>query len=155
MVEHRLGWRAQFAYPKSLFLPHHLLPFTVAELNSRLNTLIAFGTDIFVPRNSENIRLWKRGAGYDADGLDHIIDLRQKHYLRQRKERTLKRGDRVALLGRGIAVVEQTDDKEAVVVFGNRNVLRIARKDIVLNQGNLRWECGPCAEVFAESAPLN
>jgi hypothetical protein len=47
----------------------------------------------------------------------------------------------VAVLGRGIAVVEQADDKEALVVLWNRLVLRIARKDIVLNQQNMRWEC--------------
>jgi hypothetical protein len=47
----------------------------------------------------------------------------------------------VALLGRGIAVVEQTDDREVVVVLWNRHGLRIARKDIVLNQQNMRWEC--------------
>jgi hypothetical protein len=40
-----------------------------------------------------------------------------------------------------MAVVEQTDDKAAVVVLWNRHVLRIARKDIVLNQQNMRWEC--------------
>jgi hypothetical protein len=47
----------------------------------------------------------------------------------------------VAILGRGIAVVEQTDDKEVSVVLWNRLVLRIARKEIVLNQQNMRWEC--------------
>jgi hypothetical protein len=31
-------------------------------------------------------------------------------------------------------------DKEALVVW-NRLVLRVARKDIVLNQQNMRWEC--------------
>ena len=77
VVEHRLGWRAQFAYPKSLGLPLELLPFTLAELNARLQTLIAFGTDISVLRNGENIRLWKHAAGYDGDGLDYIINLRQ------------------------------------------------------------------------------
>jgi hypothetical protein len=45
------------------------------------------------------------------------------------------------VLGRGIAVVEQTDDKDALVVLWNRLVLRFARKDIVLNQQNMRWEC--------------
>jgi hypothetical protein len=38
-------------------------------------------------------------------------------------------------------VVEQTGDKEVAVVLGNRLVLKIARKDIVLNQQNMRWEC--------------
>lgn len=46
LVEHNLGWRAQFAYPKSLFLPLHLVPFTLVELDARLNTLTVFGTDI-------------------------------------------------------------------------------------------------------------
>ena len=140
VVEHKLGWRAQFAYPKSLGLPLQLLPFTVAELNLRLHALIAFGTDIFVLRKDEIIRLWKHAAGYDADGLDYIISLRQQHYLRQQQERTLKKDDRVALLGRGIAVVKQANDKDAVVILGTGRVLRIARSDIVFNQHNRRWE---------------
>ena len=140
VVEHKLGWRAQFAYPKNLVLPLHLLPFTLAELNARLRALIAFGTDIFVLRNGEGIRVWKHAAGYDADGLDYIINLRQKHYLQQQQERTLKKGDRVALLGGGIAVVERVAEKEAVVVMGNRSVSKIPLKDIVPSQRNLRWE---------------
>jgi hypothetical protein len=51
------------------------------------------------------------------------------------------KGDRVALLGLGIAVVEQADEREALVIFGNRLFLRIRRKHIVLSQRNLRWEC--------------
>jgi preprotein translocase subunit YajC len=143
VVEHKLGWRAQFAYPKSLGLPLSLLPFTLAELNTRVNELTAFGTDILVLRNDQTVRLWKSGAGYDVDGLDYVISLRQEHYVRQQQERTLKKGDRVALLGRGIAVVDQADEKEAVVVLGNGEALRIGRKDIVLNQQNRRWEYGP------------
>ena len=59
-------------YPKTLVLPLHLLPYTVAELNVRLQALIAFSTDIFVLQNGESIRLWKQTATYDADGLDYI-----------------------------------------------------------------------------------
>ncbi len=140
VVEHKLGWRAQFAYPKSLGLPLSLLPFTLAELNTRVNELTAFGTDILVVRNDETVRLWKSGAGYDVDGLDYIISLRQQHYLRQQQERTLIKGDRVALLGRGIAVVQQADDEMALVVLGNGVSVRIARKNIVLNKQNMRWE---------------
>ena len=47
----------------------------------------------------------------------------------------------MAVLGRGIALVEQADDKEALVVWGTRDVLRIARKDIAWNHQNMRWEC--------------
>jgi hypothetical protein len=92
-------------------------------------------------RIRESMRLWKHGQGYDSDGLDYIISLRVEHYLRQQEERRLKKGDRVALLGRGIAVVEQGDEKEAVVVMGSGDAFRIAHKDLVLSQRNLRWEC--------------
>jgi preprotein translocase subunit YajC len=142
VVEHKLGWRAQFAYPKSLGVPLSLLPFTLAELNARLLALIAFGIDIFVLHNSQSMRLWKHGSGCDPDGLDYIINLRAEHYLRQQQERKLKKGDRVALLGRGIAVVKQVDEKEVNVVLGRGEALRIPRKDIVLSQRNLRWEYG-------------
>lgn len=142
VVEHKLGWRAQFAYPKSLFLPFRVVPFTLAELDVRLKTLIAFGVDVFILAKHESIRLWKNGSGFVAAGLDYIIQMGHKHYLRQQQARTLKKGDRVALLGRGIAVVEQANEKEAVVILGKSHALRIARKDFVLNQHNLRWECG-------------
>jgi len=140
VVEHTLGWRAQFAYPKSLFLPHDAIPFTLTEIEARLRTLIAFDTEIFIFGEHESICFWKNGSGFDAAGLDYVIKTRKDYYIRRQRERTLKKGDRVAVLGRGIAVVEQADDKEALVVL-NRLVLRIACKDIVLNQQNMRWEC--------------
>jgi hypothetical protein len=131
VVEHKLGWRAQFAYPKSLFLPPDAIPFTLTEIDARLKTLIAFGTDIFIVGDQESIRFWKNGSGFDAAGLDYLIQTRTEYHIRRRQ----------AVLGRGIAVVEQTGDKEVAVVLGNRLVLKIARKDIVLNQQNMRWEC--------------
>ncbi len=73
--------------------------------------------------------------------MDYLIKTRQQHYVRRQRERTLKKGDRVALLGRGIAVVEQTADRDVVVVLGNRDMLRIPRSEIVLNQQNMHWEC--------------
>jgi hypothetical protein len=147
VVEHKLGWRSQFAYPKSLGLPLSVLPFTLAELNARLLALIAFGIDIFVLRKGETIRLWNHGHGYDSAGLDYVISLRGEHYLRQQDERKLKKGDRLALLGRGIAVVQQADHEMALVVLGNGISLRIARKNIVLNKQNMRWECEAKSEL--------
>ena len=141
VVEHKLGWRAQFAYPKNLFLSLDALPFTLTEIDARLKTLVAFGTDIFILGKHQSICLWKNGSCFDAAGLDYLIKTRKEYYVRRQRERTLKKGDRVAVLGRGIAVVEQTGDKEVAVVLGNRLVLKIARKDIVLNQQNMRWEC--------------
>jgi hypothetical protein len=120
VVEHRLGWRAQFAYPKSLFLPSDAIPFTLSEIDARLKTLVAFGAAIFILGDHESIRFWKNGAGYDAAGLDYLIKTRNEYYVRRQRERTLKKGDRVAVLGHGIAVVDQVDDREALVVLAAR-----------------------------------
>ena len=141
VVEHERGWRAQFAYPKTLFLAADTIPFSLSEINSRLKTLAEFGTDIFLLRDCERVALWKHGSGFDAAGLDYLIQARKEYYVRRQQERTLKKGDRVAVLGHGIAVVEQVDGKEVHVALGNRLVLRIARKEIVVNEQNNRWEC--------------
>jgi hypothetical protein len=142
VVEHRLGWRAQFAYPKSLFLPPTTIPFKLTEMEARLKTLIAFGADIFLVSDHESIRFWTNDSGFDAVGVEYLLKTRHEYYVRHRQERTLRKGDRVAVLGRGIAVVEQTDDQGALVVVGKRLAIRIALKDIVLNEQYMRWEYG-------------
>lgn len=141
VVEHERGWRAQFAYPKTLFLAADKIPFSLSEINSRLKTLTEFGTDVFLLRDCERVALWIYGSGYDAAGLDYLINRRKDYYVRRGSERTLRKGDRVALLGLGIAVVESTDSKEVGLVLGNRQILRIAREDIAMNEQNRRWEC--------------
>jgi hypothetical protein len=142
VVEHERGWRAQFAYPKTLVLAPNTIPFSLSEINARLKTLTTFGTDIFMLDDRQRIALWKNGSGYDAAGLDYLLNRRKEYYFRRGLERTLLKGDRVALLGLGIAVVESADGEEVGLVLGNRQVLRVARKDIALNQQNRRWECG-------------
>jgi preprotein translocase subunit YajC len=141
VVEHERGWRAQFAYPKTLFLAADTIPFSFSEINSRLKTLAEFGTDIFLLCDCKRVALWKHGSGFDAAGLDYLLKTRKEYYVRRQQERTLKRGDRVAVLGHGIAVVEEVDGKAVHVVLGSRLVLRIARKEIVVNEQNNRWEC--------------
>ena len=69
VIEHRLGYRAQFAYPKSLFLSPKSIPFTLTEMDSRLRTLIAFGADIFIVGDHESIRFWSNESGFDAAGI--------------------------------------------------------------------------------------
>jgi preprotein translocase subunit YajC len=141
VVEHERGWRAEFAYPKTLFLSADAIPFSLSEIHSRLQTLAEFGTDIFLQRDSRRVALWKRGSGFDAAGLDYLIEARKEYYVRRRQEHTLTKGDRVAVLGHGIAVIEQVDGGEVHLALGNRRVLRIARKEIVVNEKNNRWEC--------------
>ncbi|MGB8493646.1 MAG: hypothetical protein WCE53_04530 [Candidatus Acidiferrum sp.] len=124
-----------------MFLPPNAFPFKLAEIDARLKTLIAFGADIFVIGDHESIRFWNNDSGFDPAGLDYLIKTRKEYYIRRQRERTLKKGDRVAVLGQGIAVVEHIEGKETLVVLGKRLELRIARKDIVLNQQYMRWEC--------------
>ena len=140
VVEHELGWRAQLAYPKNFFLSPDALPFTLAEIQSRLNMLTAYRSDVFVADPNGNIRLWAKDSGYDAAGLGYLIERSKQDHDRRRQERTLKRGDRVAILGRGIAVVEQVDGKEVLAVLWSKNVVRIGRKEIVWDERNMRWE---------------
>jgi preprotein translocase subunit YajC len=141
VVEHERGYRAEFAYPKTFFLVPATIPFSLSEINSRLTTLAEFGTDIYLQHDCERVALWKHGSGFDEAGLDYLIKTRKEYYTRHQRERTLKKGDRVAVLGHGIAVVEQVGSKRVRVTLGNRLVLRIALKEIVVNEQNNRWEC--------------
>ena len=140
VVVHELGWRAQFAYPKSLVLPPDLIPSGTKEMESRLGALAAYDIDIFVLSGGRKIPLCRRGLGFDATGLDYLIGKRTQYYVRRQRDRTLKMGDRVAILGRGIAVVEQVDERQVHALLWNRSLLRIGRKEIVWEEGNMRWE---------------
>jgi hypothetical protein len=141
VVEHERGWRAEFAYPKTFVLAPATIPFSLSEINVRLKTLAEFGTDVFLVRDHERVALWKRGSGLDAAGLDYLIKTRKEYYDRRQRERTVKKGDRVAVLGRGIAVVKQTGDREVEVVLWSKNVIMIDRKHISWDDQNMRWEC--------------
>ena len=73
VVEHELGWRAQFAYPKSLllggdaFLFGRLVPreLNTEELES-LKVLTAYGTDLFLAGENGSLPVWtKKSGGFD------------------------------------------------------------------------------------------
>ena len=140
VIEHERGWRAQLAYPKNLFLSQDALPFTLAEIQSRLKMLTTYRIDIFVADPKGNIPLWAKESGYSPAALDYLIERSKQDHDRRRQERTLKKGDRVAILGRGIAVVEQAGDREVDAVLWSKNVVRIDRKEIVWDERNMRWE---------------
>jgi hypothetical protein len=131
------------AYPKTLFLPPDLIPSDTKEMESRLEALAAYDTDIFIVACGESIPLCWKGSGFDAAGLDYLIRDRTRYYERRQRDRTLMKGDRVAVLGRGIAVVEHVDSKWIQAVVWNKCELRIARKEIVWDEGNMRWEANP------------
>jgi hypothetical protein len=153
VVEHERGWRAQFAYPKCLVLQPDAIPSDTKEMEARLGALAAYDTDIFIVGWGQSIPLCRRGLGYDAAGLDYLIGKRTQYYVRRQRDRTLMKGDRLAVLGRGISVVEQVDDKWIQAVVLNKCVLRIARKHISWNDQNMRWETSPhaCVETHRKA----
>jgi len=110
------------------------------RISAGLGALAAYDTDIFIVGGGQSIPLCRKGSGFDAAGLDYLIGKRTQFYARRQRDRTLMRGDRVAVLGRGIAVVEQVDDREVHAMLWNRSVLRIGRKEIVWDERNMRWE---------------
>jgi hypothetical protein len=140
VVEHERGWRAQLAYPKNLFLSPDALPFTLAEIWPRLQALTLYGSDIFVLDNDQTRSLWGKSSGFDPAGLDYLIERSKGYYDQRQRDRNLKRGDRVAILGRGIAVVEHVDETEVEALLGNKTILGMRRNDITWNRQNMRWE---------------
>jgi hypothetical protein len=140
VVEHELGWRAQYAFPKNFFLPLEMLPVSMSMLEPRLKTLVAFGCDIHLIGREGKMPLWAKDSGYEAATLDLLVQRCKSWYALRQEQRRIKRGDRVAILGLGIALVEHVNDTHAHVLLWNRNVLRISRKEIVWDEGNTRWE---------------
>jgi hypothetical protein len=83
VVEHEFGYRSEFAYPKTLFLPPDLIPSGTAEMESRLETLAAYGTDVFIGGGGRKIPLCRKGSGFHAAGLDYLIGKRTQYYVRR------------------------------------------------------------------------
>ena len=116
------------------------LPFTLAEILPRLQALTLYGSDIFVLDNDQTGSLWGKRSGFDPAGLDYLIERSKGYNDRRQRDRNLKRGDRVAILGLGIAVVEHVDETEVEALLGNKTILRMRRNDIAWNRQNMRWE---------------
>jgi hypothetical protein len=147
VVEHERGWRAQLAYPKNLFLSPDAPPFTLAEIWPRLQALTLYGSDIFVLDNDQTRSLWGKRSGFDPAGLDYLIERSKGYYDRRECDRTPRKGDHVAILGRRIAVVEHVDSKWIQAAVWNKRTLRIAREYIRWDNRNMRWETSPSACV--------
>lgn len=138
VVEHTGGWRAQYAYPKAFFLGSDDLPFAVAAIQSRLEALTTYKCDILVASPASNLLLWTRACGYQEAGLDYVVEAAQNRY--ERRRRKLSVGDRIAVLGRGIAVVRMVRFGQVCAVFPNQRFVEIRQREIVWDEGNMRWE---------------
>jgi hypothetical protein len=122
-------------------------------LKPRLQSLVDYGCDILLFGKDGNVPLWVRGSGYNAAGIDMLIQRCKGWYAQQAREHRIKRGDRVAVLGRGIAVVEQVDGKWIRAVLWNKSSLKIARVCVRWDAQNVRWDTSPhaCVETNAKA----
>jgi hypothetical protein len=73
VVEHERGFRAQFAYPKTLHLPSEMLPVTLKKIQTRIQALVGYGCDLFIAHNTSGIPLWRKGSALDAGELEFLI----------------------------------------------------------------------------------
>jgi hypothetical protein len=89
MCDHDLGYRAEYAYPKNIVLPPDKVPFKLCEVESRLESLIAYGVDIFIaapppdiaaPKTDipHDIPLWTKAPGINQAGFDWIRRMRER-----------------------------------------------------------------------------
>lgn len=140
VVEHEDGWRAEYAYPKNFIVPISLVPLAVSRMEAWLAMLAAYGCDIFVLGETGTVPLWRKGCGFEASGLNLLVQRCSAWYARRAEQLQIKRGDRVAVLGHGIAVVEQADNDQVQAVLGGKNVLSIERKEVVWYEQYMRWE---------------
>lgn len=150
IIEHERGWRSQYAYPQSFLLPPGVLPIRLMEIETRLKSLIAYDRDIFILRHGVMFPLWKNDSGLAAEGLDYLTDRASKWYIQTNRRSAIKPGDRIAVAGEGMAVVDQIDGTCIRVKLGDKTMLRIARKQVSWKKENLRWETEARADDKAD-----
>jgi hypothetical protein len=81
VVEHSLGWRAEFAYPKSIGFPTWMIPLNVAEAESLLAGLTSYGVDVFLSDGldeQEDTRVWTKGHGFEKAGFQAVKALARR-----------------------------------------------------------------------------
>ena len=89
VVEHEWGWRAQFAYPKSLILTRESIPYGAKNVQRCLAAVTAYGADVLLAGSERNLILWTKDSGYSEGGLN---------ILRQAENQLDVAGLRVAIL---------------------------------------------------------
>jgi hypothetical protein len=140
VVEHEYGWRAQFAYPKNFVVPLAILPSEVSCVESWLKCLLAYRCDIFLLAKNGTVPLWLPESGFDPNGINLIVQQCSAIDERRRQQRQLRRGNRVAVLGHGIAVVEQAGHDKIRAMLGGTDVLTFDRDAVAWDERNQRWE---------------
>lgn len=114
VAEHKLGYRAQFAYPRSLVLPSIIDP---RSKPLGLESLIAYGVDISVVTHisrqaKQGLRvfeqskklLWTKESGYTPAGRDRVmqIEMRKQHWCEPEESQPPESDERIWSLFRDL-----------------------------------------------------
>jgi len=150
VMEHRLGYRAQFAYPKSFTVPEDMLPYQMPEIENRLMMLSLYGVPIFYslwqkPETKDyektRVLLWDKEIGFTPEGVQVLTERAKVWYSYRREEKRVQVGDRVSIKDKGIAIVHaEIDDKRVHLQLYNRMLIEAQRENIFWSLRNNRWE---------------
>jgi hypothetical protein len=139
-VEHEIGWRGEYAYPKRLVLPLSMLPRDMGRGERLLKMLTAYGSEISLAAKQGMVHLWDKCSGFNATGVDLLLEQCQNWYEGGRQQRQIQPGDRLAVLSYGIGVVKRVAGECVYAQLGGRSMLKAERKHIAWHSGNMRWE---------------
>lgn len=165
LLEHTLGYRAQYAYPKFFVIPTDMIPSRVDAAEARLTQLALYNVDVFLTESrfeNENsqtrIPIWRKDYGWVEDGQSYLLDLCSAKY-GNREDAMIRQGTRVAIKGKGIGTVVKFDYKPEPTIWiclFNRVIYKARRRDVVWHEGNYRWEAlHTCGEMPAYAPAKN
>jgi hypothetical protein len=172
VMEHRLGYRAQYAYPKTFVVPESMVPYPAGQMTTQLEGLMLFGVDIFIQfrRDSresrpQDILFWNKDQGVSQEAVASLLEYRARWYAYKILDATLKDGDRVALQDKGIGIVCYRDEDgnrsgaavetpQVQVILWNNASYFVKREDIKWSERNNRWEAKKCSQFWESSSIL-
>lgn len=145
--DHNLGYRAEYAYPKNMVICVRSVPFQIADALKHLEPLMLYNVDIsltaeeYEGAKQTEYLLYRKDAGLQQEGLDFIVESRQKWYTGVKGSiAPLAVGDRVSILSKGLGIVHGIEDTKVHVLMYNKMLHTIPARDIKWSRQNHRWE---------------
>jgi hypothetical protein len=140
VVEHQHGYRAQFAYPKKLFMMSDDLPVSMADIETRIARLSTYGCDLLFLDEHGTTLLWRKCTGLNVSGIELLMRRSCEWYWRKKQSKVPKAGDRIAIQAQGIAIVQSSDSAGVHALLWPSYKIRLRVGEIAWSDVNSRWE---------------
>lgn len=135
VVVHEQGYRAQFAYPKSLIVPASYIPTDPTMMGSSLETLTTYGVPMRIVADGGRAgTLWNPETGYDHEIMNWL--LRRPIVI----DPVLTVGDRIVVPWKGIGIVELIEEDCVLIKMFGTEIVTVGRQGIKWDEKNYRWE---------------